>query len=129
MPWGLCVLPGSAVYVVVGVSNELVSDAKLSDALEYLAKSAGAYAAAQAKARTGERRAKAVRARVEAHSKAKTAAERSAIAECSEPYMNALDDWEAAVHEATEIGAHRERARYLVEVWRSTQANARQGKL
>jgi len=111
------------------MSNALVSDAKVQDALEYLARSAGPFAQAQAKARSGERRAKAIRARVEAHSKAKTAAERSAIAECSEPYMTALDDWEAAVHEATEIGAHRERARYMIEVWRSMNANARQGKL
>lgn len=111
------------------MDNELVSDSKVQDALEYLAKTAGPYAKAQAKARTGERRAKAIRARVEAHSKAKTAAERAAIAECSEPYMDALDDWEAAVQEATELYAHRERARYMVEVWRTHNANARQGKL
>lgn len=111
------------------MSNELVSDAKLSDALEYLAKSAAPFAAAQSKAKVGERRAKAIRSRIIAHSREKTVDMRMAMAECSEPYMNALDDWEKAVHEATEIGAHRERARYLVEVWRSTQANARQGKL
>lgn len=111
------------------MSNALVSDAQVSDALEYLAKTAGAFARAQSKARSGEARAKAIRARVEAHSKAKTAAERKAIAESSQPYMDALDEWEDAVQEATEIGAHRERARFMIEVWRSLNANARQGKL
>lgn len=111
------------------MSNQLVSDEMVHDALAVLQDTAIAYARASAKARVGERVAKAKRARIEAGSKLKTAAERSAFAESSEHYETALQEWEDAVHEATLLSAQRERAKYIIECWRSIQANARQGKL
>jgi hypothetical protein len=106
--------------------SELVSDAAVEKAMLDLADSDEDAAKAKAKAKAMEQFGKTIKAFgfLEAWG---TVAEREAKSLTTEEYKNFIKDYEKAVMESERYANKRATAAGIREVWRSLQANRRQG--
>ena len=106
--------------------SELVSDKRVERAMIYLAESDEKAAKAKAKAKAMEQVGKTIKAFgfLEAEG---TVAEREAKSLRTPEYEKHLEDYETAVMESERYANKRATAAGIREVWRSLQANRRQG--
>lgn len=105
--------------------SEFITEAMVSDALNYLAQEPHPIAVARGDLTRAENERKAVRSRVFLMANGKTIAEREATAEASDEYARAIER-EARAAEAYEgARAKISWANAAIEVWRTANANAR----
>ena len=106
----------------------MISDKRLETALTYLASTDWELADLKTSAERGEYIAKKTKAEVFQHSKG-TVAERTAKAESSEEYAEAMGNYFKLRREALAIEYKRRTEHDIVEVWRSLNANRRVGNV
>lgn len=104
----------------------MISDERAGKALTYLAETDGPCAEAKANMERMEYKAKAVKQAVFQISSGNVA-ERTAAAETSSDYQQALEAYFAAVKDYGHIANKRETERIVMDTWRTIQANRRQG--
>lgn len=106
--------------------SELVSDERVEKAMIFLAETDLTAAQAKARAKSLEQFGKTVKAFgfLEATG---TVAEREAKALTTDQYRDYLEKYEAAIVEAEQLANKRATEAGIREVWRSLQANRRQG--
>lgn len=106
--------------------SDLVSDERVEKAMVYLAETDLPAAQAKARAKSLEQFGKTVKAFgfLEANG---TVAEREATALTTKEYQDYLSQYEAAVVESEQFANKRATEAGIREVWRSLQANRRQG--
>lgn len=106
----------------------MITDAKLSDALDYLAKTDQESAELKADVERKEyvlKRTKALAFKLAEG----TVADRNAIAETSGDVGTAAEDWFKAIEKCEAVRAQRQTKALIVEVWRSMNANRRVGNV
>lgn len=107
-------------------SRHLPDEDTIARALHKLAETDEPYARAKASAAALEHRMKVARA-VSYLRASGTVGERDSLAITSDEYLAKLSEYEDAVLERETLGAVRKRAELNIEVWRSLNANRRQG--
>lgn len=106
----------------------MITDEKLSDALGFLSESDEKAAELHTQAERMDYRSKMIRDEVFLHSEG-TVAERTARAGCSPEYRSAVVDYLSALEESKAIQNKRNTASLIVDIWRTEQANRRQGQI
>ena len=109
------------------MSNRLIPDSLVSQALETLATTAEATAAARAIRLRAEFRRKTVRAGLVLKAEEKTADGRAAWAESHISYIKACEDEVEATERDELLRAQRNDAATVIEAWRTEQASQRAG--
>ncbi len=107
--------------------DELVSDDRVSKALEYLASTDEKFAEAKVATSRTEYMAKLAEAMAFKSVQVGSVEDKKAEAKMSKSVMQAWDTHYAAVIAYERLRASRERAVLLVDLWRSVNANRRQG--
>lgn len=106
--------------------NDLPDEKQIGAALQYLAETDAPCAKLIARVKALEFQAKAILG-MEFLDAEGTVAEREAKARASTAHRAFINDYENAVAECETIRAKRKRAELTIEVWRSLNANRRQG--
>jgi hypothetical protein len=106
--------------------HDLPTEDDICKALSYLALTDTYYATSIGKVKALEYQIKTIKALVYLETKG-TIAEREARSHSSEAYRAFVSNYEDAVIERETISAKRKRAELTIEVWRSINANRRQG--
>ena len=105
----------------------LISDDKVEAALEFLAASSDEIAAARAQRLRAEFKRKRIRAELIRKANEATVGAREAWAESHPEYAAACEEECIAVERDESLRDRRNGADVILEVWRTTQANARAG--
>ena len=105
---------------------KLPGEQDISRALHYLAETDQNFARMTARVKALEYQVKTIKA-LEYLSATGTVAEREATAESSKSYRAWIEDYENAVADRETMYAKRKRAELTIDVWRSLNANRRQG--
>ena len=111
------------------MSNQLVSDADVEKALDWLRDNAGEIGEVKRRAVKADHMLKHVRALAMKHSGETSAAAQEREALAGAEYLKAIDDTAAAAGEFEKMKALREAAALKIEVWRSASANYRAMKI
>ena len=106
--------------------SELPTEKDIGKALNYLAETDQPYAQHCAHVKALEYQVKTIKALVYLESTG-TVEDKTALSESSEVYRAWVTDYEKAYCEMKTIDAKRKRADLTIEVWRSLNANRRQG--
>jgi len=106
--------------------NKLPDEHDIAKALYYLAETDEKYAVLIARVKALEYQVKTIKAFGFLNASG-TVGEKTAISESSAPYKAWIEDYENAVADKETITAKRKRAELTIEVWRSLNANRRQG--
>ena len=104
----------------------MISDERMEKALRFLAETDLSCAEAKANMERAELKAKRIKQTVFLYSTG-TAAERNATAEIDDQTVEAFDEYAEAVKAYAAIANKRETEKIVIDVWRSVQANRRQG--
>jgi len=107
-------------------TSNLPNEDDIGKALRYLSQTDAPYAKSIARVKALEYQIKTIKGLTYLESTG-TIAEREAKACSSEKYHEFTDDYETAVLEKETLAAKRKRAELVIEVWRSLNANRRQG--
>ncbi len=107
------------------MASRLPTDDDMSAKLIFLAETDEAWAMSFALYRATEERLKVCKARNYLKATGKSIADREAEAITSPEYIDLLETLENALTERQLLSAQRERARLVIEVWRSLNANKR----
>lgn len=105
----------------------MISDSRLEKALTFLAQSDQEAAELLTNVSRMEYKAKAVKEAVFLHSDGKTVREREAKAEASDEYQKGVQDYLEALEASNAVRNKRRTEELVVDVWRTLQANRRQG--
>jgi hypothetical protein len=105
----------------------LIPDERAEKALRFLAETDMSCAEAKADMERAEYKAKATKQAVFQVS-AGNVAERTAAAETSDDYRQAMDAYFSALRDYSYLANKRETERIVMDAWRTTQANRRQGQ-
>lgn len=106
----------------------MISDNRMSEALDFLASSDDEAAELRTDAERAEFRAKAIRDAVFLHESG-TVAERTAKAGDSQQYKDAMQDYYAKLELADRIKNRRATAELVIRAWQTVAANRRQGNI
>ena len=106
--------------------NDLPDEKQVGAALQYMADTDAPCAKLTARVKALEFQCKTIRA-LEYLDATGTVAERDALSYASKVFRAFTEDYENAVAEHETIKARRKRAELTIEVWRSLNANRRQG--
>lgn len=109
--------------------KEIISDEKVEEALNYLAKSAKQYADEKAHMKWLEHYRKSVRAQEVLRATGKTISENNTRGEASAAYQNALAEYKEAVAAFTLTEAYRKAAELTVELFKTQEASNRRGNV
>lgn len=111
------------------MSNEIVSDADVEKALDWLRDNADQIGEAKRRAVKADHMLKHVRALAMKHSGEQSAAAQEREALAGAEYLTAIDDTANAAGAYEKMKALREAAALKIEVWRSASANYRAMKI
>ncbi|MGR3218944.1 MAG: hypothetical protein ACUZ8H_03880, partial [Candidatus Anammoxibacter sp.] len=98
--------------------KEFISDEEVEKAVHYLVDSAKKYAEWRSRMKFLEKHKKSIRAAEALAARGKTISENNIIAEASEAYKNALEDYETSVYEYELINAYRNAAETKIDIWK-----------
>ncbi len=104
----------------------LPDEQKVEEALHFLAKTDEPYANAKALVDFLSHKIKSVRAQSFLDTEG-TVAERDSVSLASKEYLSIIEDHKNAVYDRELLAARRKRAELTIDVWRTIQANRRQG--
>lgn len=104
-------------------------DAKLDEAMDYLAKTDLPCAKAKALVEFLAESRKSVKADLYLSAAGSSSAEREQMAYADDAYKDHLEKYQAAIYDYELMRNRRERAKLIVEVWRTKQANQRKGNI
>lgn len=105
----------------------LPNEERVSGALQYLASTDEECAGLKAAVKAEEYMLKHFKAKAMAASASKSIAAKETDALASEAYANAVEQYRDTIAEYETVAARRQRAILTIEVWRSLNANRRQG--
>ena len=108
------------------MNNDLPNEEDISKALHYLAETDKDYALAISSVKALEYKIKTIKATTFLESTG-TIAEKQAKSETSKEYIDFTADYKSVVYDRELVSARRKRAELTIEVWRSLNANRRQG--
>lgn len=107
----------------------MISDERLQKSLKYLAETDEECAQAKALMKGMEHKLKTIRYVVYLEAQGNTIADREAQSYASETYRQAVKDYQDAVYQYETLATKRATETLIVEVWRSMNANRRQGNV
>jgi len=110
------------------MTDNLPNEDDVGKALKYLAETDKEYALAITRVKAMEYKIKTIKAVAYLEAKG-TGLDKKAISESSVEYIQFTKDYESTVYDKELVSARRKRAELTIEVWRSLNANRRQGNI